>query len=201
MQNSFNAIDLEADNYINLINDYNDLYTRTFSVIVKLTTEVENIMSSYYKDKNEELKPEDDYPEENILLISEVDKKVVLPYTIDNIMEALEEDISSYDTIQDVIDKKYTKPLNYYKHSSLARFKEAFKLVRERQRGTFFEALDLALELFTNYNLHPAVISACKDLNELDVYLSCLEYNELDDFHFFKTIFKINPTSIKPLKT
>lgn len=200
MQNSFNAIDLESDNYTSLINDYNDLYSRTFSVIVKLTTEVEAIISSYYPDKNGELKPEDDCPKENILLISEVDKKVVLPYTMDNIMKTLEEDISSYDTIQDVIDKKYTKPLNYYKHSSLARFKEAFKLVRERQNGTFFEALDLALELFSNYNLHPAVISACKDLNELDIYLSCLEYNELDDFHFFKTIFKINPSSIKAIK-
>ena len=61
--------------------------------------------------------------------------------------------------------------------------------------------MDLALELFSNYNLHPAVISACKTVNELDVYLSCLEYNELDDFHFFKTIFKISPTISKTIKT
>lgn len=201
MQALFDEIDLESRTYIDAIDSYNDLYNRTFSVIVKLTTEVEATLSSYYQDKNEDTKNDEDCPKENVLLISEVDKKVVLPYTIDNIMQTLEEDISAYDTIQDVIDKKYTKPLNYYKHSSLARFKEAFKLVKERQKGTFFEAIDLALELFSNYNLHPAVISACKDLNELDVYLSCLEYNELDDFHFFKTIFKINPTAVKPLKT
>ena len=203
MQKSLDLIDLESKDYMDLVNNYNDLYSRTFSVVVKLTTEVEATLSSYYQDKkSEETVSEDEQcPEENVLLISEVDKKVVLPYTLDNIVKALEEDISAYDTVQDVIEKEYTRPLNYYKHSSFARFKEAFKLVRERQKGTFFEALDLALELFSNYNLHPAVISACKDLNELDVYLSCLEYNELDDFHFFKTIFKVNPTSIKPLKT
>lgn len=177
------------------------MYSKTFDTIVKKSTKIEDMLSVYYKNENQlndEFNNVD--TEENILLISEVDKKVVLPYTFDSLQKYMEENRDIYDTIQDVIEKKYTKPLNYYKHSSFARFKETFKLVKEREKGSFFQAMDLAFELFSNYNLHPAVISACKNLNELDIYLSCLEDNELDAFHYFKTIFKISPTNTKAVK-
>ncbi len=184
------------------IKNYNLLYTSLFDSIVKKATKIEEILSNYQNEETaDEINTNNINAEENVLLISEVDKKVVLPYTLDNIKNVLANNQDFYDTVQDVIDKKYTRPLSYYKHSSLARFKEAYKLVRNREGGSFFEAMDLAMELFSNYHLHPAVISACKNLNELDVYLSCLEYNELDDFHFFKTIFKINPANIKSIKT
>ena len=49
------------------------------------------------------------------------------------------------------------------------------------------------MELFGNYNLHPAVISACKNLDELDIYLACLEDNSLNDFTFFNVKFEVPP--------
>ena len=131
--------------------------------------------------------------DENTLLVSEPDNKVVLPFTLDTIEKLMQENPDKYKKVNDVIDDLYTKPLKYYRHSSFMRFKEAYDLVRHRSNGSIMQALDLGLELFSNYNLHPAIISACKNLDELDIYLSCLQYNELNDFHFFKTIFKINP--------
>ena len=202
MQKELNDVDLHAPEYMSQIKNYNLLYTNLFDSIAKKSTKIEEVLSTYQNDKPfENINEFNSDTEENVLLISESEKKVVLPYTLDNIKKILADNQDFYDTVQDVIDKKYTRPLSYYKHSSLARFREAFRLVKFREGGSFFKAMDLAMELFSNYHLHPAVISACKNLNELDVYLSCLEYNELDDFHFFKTIFKINPTNIKSIKT
>ena len=42
-----------------------------------------------------------------------------------------------------------------------------------------------------NYNLHPAIITACKNLNELDIYIACLEDNTLDEFEFFDIKYEI----------
>lgn len=193
--NSFNSIDPQSPDCENQIENYNNLYAELFDTIVKNTSVLEKYLNN---GKNEENNIRDEISSENTLLISEIDDKVVLPYTLQDLNEILSNNPNEYETITDVIDKVYTKPLKYYHNSSLARFKEAFKLVKEREKGTFIQAVDLALELFSNYNLHPAIISACKNLNELDVYLSCLEYNELNDFHFFKTIFKMHPLSVKP---
>jgi len=140
-----------------------------------------------------------DTPEilENTLVISGDDKKVILPYKLEEINKIMEKHPKRYKSIQDVIDDLYTKPAKYYKNTAKARFREAFKLVTERENGSLRKALDLGVELFFNHNIHPAVISACKNMNELDVYLSCLEYNELDDFHFFKIIFNSVPAIVK----
>lgn len=199
IQDVLSLVNLENDDYIDKITNYNKIYSNFFDEVVKKVTQLESVVSAFYNEDT--TAPEAEETNENVLLISEIDNKVVLPYTLESIKKSMDENETSYDTVQDVIAKEYTKPLAYYKHTSFARFREAFKLVKEREGGSFFKALDLALELFSNYNLHPAVISACKTVNELDVYLSCLEYNELDDFHFFKTIFKINPTVSKVIKT
>lgn len=199
IQDVLSLVDLENDDYIDRITDYNKIYANFFDEVVKKVTHVKSVVSTFYNEDTQN--PKDEETNENILLISEAENKVVLPYTLESIKKTMEENEASYDTVQDVIAKEYTKPLTYYKHTSLARFREAFKLVKEREGGSFLKAMDLALELFSNYNLHPAVISACKTVNELDVYLSCLEYNELEDFHFFKTIFKISPTISKTVKT
>lgn len=196
--NSFNLITLEDTNYKSKIENYNNLYVKLFDKIVKNTNALENYLKNCPTSKKDVGNVVEEVSSENTLLISEIDDKVVLPYTLKELNEILSNNPDKYKTISDVINNIYTKPLKYYHNSSLSRFKEAFKLVKEREKGTFMQALDLAFELFSNYNLHPAVISACKNLNELDVYLSCLEYNELNDFHFFKTIFKMHPLAVKP---
>lgn len=75
----------------------------------------------------------------------------------------------------------------------MARFREAYKLAKDKENMSFKGALDLAFECFFNSALHPAIISSCDNLNQLDVYLSCLEYDELEDFYFFDIIYKIPP--------
>jgi len=130
---------------------------------------------------------------ENTLVIS--DSEVILPFT----KEELEEKLNStnLDSCKQVINTFYRKPKKYFEPSSISRFREAYSLVKNKEHGSKFQALSLALELSTNYNLHPAIISACKDLTQLDVYLSCLEYKELSDFHFFDIVYNIPPTPKK----
>ena len=144
--------------------------------------------------KNEESADKKTKILENTLIISEKNGNVILPYTIEELNSALEKNPSKYKSLEDVVEKKYTRPIKYYKNSSVARFKETFKLVRERNKGPLKYAWDLALESFFNHDLHPAIISACKSIDELDIYLSCLEYDELEDFKFFKIIFDVLPT-------
>lgn len=131
---------------------------------------------------------------ENTLIISDIQGKVILPYKIEKVREILLDKDEKYHSLQDVIDKLYTIPIEYYKFSSISRFKEAYKLVKEKEHGSRLRAFSLASELFINYNLHPAVITACNSLDELDIYLACLEDNTLEDFKFFTIKYEIAPT-------
>ena len=133
----------------------------------------------------------------NTLIISEIEKKVVLPYTLTDIKNILKASPAKYTSAQDVINQLYTIPLKCYKNSAISRFREAYRLVRQRDKGTLLQAVFFQTELFFNYNLHPAIITACKNSNELDVYLSCLEYNELEDFTSFKIVFQGLPAVSK----
>lgn len=130
---------------------------------------------------------------ENTLVISEMQGKVILPYTIQEINDILKEKSKEYSSIDEVIEKLYTKPIKYYRFSAIARFKEAYKLVIEKEHKSKFKALSLASELFSTLNLHPAIITACKSLDELDIYLACLEDNSLNEFPFFEIKYEIAP--------
>lgn len=130
---------------------------------------------------------------ENTLIISEQDKHVILPYTLKKLNSILKANPDKYIDIYDVIEKLFTKPIKYYKNAPVARFREAYKLAKDRENMSFKGSLDLAFECFFNASLHPAIISSCDNINQLDVYLSCLEYDELDDFYFFDIMYKIPP--------
>ena len=134
---------------------------------------------------------------DDTLIISEIDGTVTLPYKVTDLKRILRKNPEKYTSLSDIILDQYTIPLSNYKVSAVARFKEAYKLIMD---GTKKEALKLAVELFSNYSLHPAIITACKNLNELDVYLSCLEFNELDDFRFFKIVYQSLPVVSKVKK-
>ena len=133
---------------------------------------------------------------ENTLIISEIQQKVILPYTIEEIKDILLTKKKEFSSVQDVIDKLYTKPISDYKIPSISRFKETYNLVIKNKNGSKFKAFSLALEMFMNYNLHPAIITACKSIDELDIYLACLETNTLDDFNYFDVKFEIPPSII-----
>lgn len=130
---------------------------------------------------------------ENTLIISEMQGKVILPYKIREINSILFNNNDKYSSIEDVIETLYTKPIKDYRFSAIARFREAYKLVTEKEHKSKIQAFSLASELFTNLSLHPAIITACKSLDELDIYLACLEDNTLDEFPFFEVKYEIAP--------
>ena len=134
----------------------------------------------------------------NTLLISEEEEKVFLPYTIEDLEKDLLENEEM--TIAEIIEKKHTIPLKNYKNPMKARFKEGFNLIRYREHKSFKEAVMLGLELMFESNLHPAIISACRDLQELDIYLDFLDDNELEKFSCFKIVYKAMPILAKKTK-
>ena len=128
------------------------------------------------------------YPE-NTLIISEISKTVLLPYKKSE-LDSLE-DISV--NKNDLIRKKYVVPIENYKSPALSRFREAFKLMRNIEKKSIIEAIDLGIELSLNSKLHPAIISACRNLDELDIYLDYLDNNQTDKFDCFSIKFEIAP--------
>ena len=111
-------------------------------------------------------------------MISERLNKVILPYTTKEIKEILKND-NNYKTSKQVIKKLYTRSFSDFKFQFLSRYKETMKLAREREKFILTDSIALALEMMGKRFLHPAIISACRTLNELDVYLDCLDKNEL----------------------
>lgn len=134
---------------------------------------------------------------ENTLIISEIQGKVILPYKLSDVKDILLNDNDKYKSIEDVIQDLFTRPISNYKIPSLARFREAYSLMIEKEKSSKIKALSLASELFSNFNLHPAIITACSSLDELDIYLACLEDNTLEDFHFFDIKYEIAPAVVK----
>lgn len=136
----------------------------------------------------------------NTLLVSEKDQKAYLPYICSDIQNIYQNSNGKYLSFQDVINQLYTLPLNRFTISSISRFRESFNLIRHKENGSITSALDLAFELMFNYNLNPIIIAACKNIDELDIYLDCLEQNELNDFDCFEIKFEITPEIIKNKK-
>lgn len=126
------------------------------------------------------------------LLISEIQNKVVLPYTISDLQQVLDKN-NNYNSLQDVIDNVYTIPIDRYKNSLKSRFKETYNLMRKKENFSVWDSINLALELSFNNLLNPAIITACKNLDELDIYLDCLSSNELDKFNLFNIKYEILP--------
>ena len=131
--------------------------------------------------------------EENTLIISETRGKVILPYKLSDLKKILENKPDKYYSLDDVINDKYTLPIANYKNPFISRFKEAYKLMRDKEKSPIVDAIDLGLELSFNSLLNPAIITACKNLDELDIFLDCLDSNELDKFDIFNIKYEILP--------
>lgn len=143
-----------------------------------------------------ELEPHDN----NILIISEKEQKAYLPFFYSEVKNIFQNSNNQYQTMQDVVDDLYIVSLDKFKNSAIARFREAFHLIRNKEKGSITKALDLGLELMFNYSLNPIVVAACRNLDELDIYLDCLEENELYDFNCFEIKFEVMPQYVKNRK-
>lgn len=131
---------------------------------------------------------------ENTLVVSETAQNVTLPYKLSEISEIIKNEPNKYSSVDDVITKKYTLPLKTFKNPTVSRFKQGFKLMREKEHSSFRAAFDLGMELVFDSNLHPAIIPACSNLEELDKYLYYMEKEETDKFDKFNIIFECPPT-------
>lgn len=143
-----------------------------------------------------ELEPHDN----NILIVSEKEQQAYLPFFYSEVKNIFQNSNNQYQTLQDVVDDLYIVSLDKFKNSSIARFREAFHLIRNKEKGSITKALDLGLELMFNYSLNPIVVAACRNLDELDIYLDCLEENELYDFNCFEIKFEVVPQYVKNRK-
>lgn len=166
----------------------------------KLTnlTEIEAYEDGLVFEIDEEKVIENNLEDNNTLVISEEDGKVYLPYTKEDIKNDVMQNRGT--KISEVIEEKYILPLDKYKNSMRARFREGYNLMYRKEGKSKRSAIMLGIELMFETNLHPAIISACKNLEELDIYLDCLEDNELEKFSCFKIIYKSLPTLRKKAK-
>ena len=140
-------------------------------------------------DSNNSIENDDlSYPE-NTLIISEISKTVLLPYRKSDLDNLEDKSIDK----NDFIKKNYIVPIEKYNSPVLSRFREAFKLMRNIEKKSIIEAIDLGIELSLNSKLHPAIISACRNLYELDIYLDYLDNNQTDKFNCFSIKFEIAP--------
>ena len=159
------------------------------------TTDTKNVEK---EEDEEDISPNDSLDEDEItdndtLIISDSNQKVILPYTIEDLEEKKRKN-KKYKSLQDVIKNEYTLPLDTFKNPVRSRFKEAFQLIKKKEHGSLKEAIGLGFELMFQSDLNPAVIAACRDLDELDIYLDCLDDNELDKFSCFKIKYNVKPT-------
>lgn len=131
------------------------------------------------------------------LLISEILNKVVLPYTADEVKNIVNDENNSYTTEQEVIDSVFTRPLSYYRFQAWSRYNETMRLAQEIEKKNIVKSISLALEMMSKRYLHPSIITACRTLNELFVYLDCLEKNEVDEFKIFNIKYELYPITTK----
>ena len=217
-----NSIDIDKaekiKSFLECIKKALELCNDNISTLEKLTKDIDNVSiwddtpidnsnNTYNLDTTQEIKiaestiqnaqpisteSKNEY-KENTLIISETTGIVILPFELSSLKEKLDNSKNKYSSIDDIIKKEYSLPIKIYRNPFIARFKESYKLMREKEKSSIKEAFDLGLELMFNYNLHPAIISACKNIDELDIYLDYLDSGEISKFKYFKILFEIPP--------
>lgn len=134
----------------------------------------------------------------NKLIISDKRRKVFLPFKIselDEYLQNFENDFSSY---EDVISQEFIIPIGRFtKNTVVARFRETYALIRDRESKSVFEAIKRGLELMFVYNLNAAIIAACKSEEDLDNYLSHLKKKTTENFNRFKIEYEVSPFKVK----
>ena len=185
------------------ISKYNRKYKEISDNFMKNSMIGEEIMADYMEkiptnpESTETSKEESIIENNDTLLISENLQKVILPYTGEEVIEIVNNEDNDYTSPEEVIEKLFTRPLSSYQFQAVSRYRETMKLATDREKYSFLDSVTLSIEMMKKRFLHPAIITACRSLDELDVYLDCLDKNELDDFKIFKIQYDMYPLVIK----
>ena len=150
-----------------------------------------------YDDEDDEEEDIDLMKDNDTLIISEEDNKVILPYKLSEVERQYKKNKKKYSSVKDLIQNEYIIPTDNFKNPIKSRFREAYQLIKKKEHGHLKEAIELGFELMFQSNLNPAVIAACKNLKELDIYLDCLDDNELDKFSCFNIVYNVPPSKGK----
>ena len=174
------------DNNKDNIASSNDLENETTDLNLEPAVKNKNIKTN---DRVTKLPLQDN----NSLIISEKDGLVYLPFKVEDLKKEYIEKHKKYKGLIDLINHEYILPINKYKNTVTSRFKEAYSLMVNKEKESALSGLELGLEVAFNYSLHPAVISACKSLDELDEYLDALDAKDMSSFKRFKVEFEVLP--------
>lgn len=187
----------------NMINSCQESFNSVSEIIASTDKKIDIFIKKINQsDTSENINIEDSVPDSNnkvikdnnTLIISEKENKIFLPYSESDLQAYLREYPKVYTSLENVINREFILPLDYFtKHPSLSRFREAYSLIRDREAKSVFEALNFGFNLMFNYDLNPAIISACKTEESLNFYIDCLENNKLSEFDLFKIEFRLNP--------
>ncbi len=185
----------QRDELSNKILDFENTKSSVIKNSIKSSSNMPE--TNFTFDKNTQVDIELNPSDYNVLTISEKEQKAYLPFFYSEVVDIYNNSSNKYKTLQDVVNNLYVLPLSRFKNSSISRFREAFNLIRKKENGKITQALDLGLELMFKYNLNPIIIAACRNLNELDIYLDCLDENELYDYKCFEIKFEVMPQITK----
>ena len=175
-----------------------DLENKNNDIINHSETEFKNEVKQNKKMKNEVLKDTSrvtklPLQDNNNLIISEKDGLIYLPFKVEDLKKEYLDKSKKYTGLVDLINHEYIIPINKYKNTVTSRFKEAYSLMVNKEKTSALSGLELGLEVAFNYSLHPAVITACKSLDELDEYLDALDAKDMSNFKRFKVEFEVLP--------
>ena len=133
--------------------------------------------------------------ENKVLIISEKDKKVYLPYRKTELKAYLAQFPTQYYSYKNVIEKEFILPLDrFMSNQNLARFRETYSLYRDREASSALTAFSQAVKVSLNSDLNPAIIAACKNKKQLTNYILCLKENKTEDFTDFEIIYDMHPS-------
>lgn len=156
----------------------------------------ESLNKDSYKEKIEKI--ENGMEDNKTLLISERLGKIYLPYRKNELSYYTEKYPDKYNSLQDVVNQKYTLPFTFFKKtSSKTRFSETYDLLKNRDGQNFIKSVSYAFKITGKRNLNPTIIASCKNKFELDSYIYYLDSNNLNNFRFFDIIYEVNPLNNK----
>ena len=159
--------------------------------IAPVSDETEDVAEEVVEEEiNEETEFSQEQLEEKTLVICKDDDIAILPYSFTDLEEFFSDNPEKYSSIQDIIEQEYTVSLKDYENTSFARYKEAYKLAKDKSNLSLPQSVTYAKKLLLENDVLPIVIASCKNIDELDNYLDCLDSNKLEDFKYFKIIEK-----------